>query len=262
MKEDKAVTAMDKEWNKLAFHKRPNPKDKGIGAWDILSVRNKRDVMREARASGKTIHHGRIAELCTQKNSELPDGHENKMYKGRAVLLGDNIRDEDFNWAAFADLGSSPPSLEACRNLDALSCLPGFETWTGDANGAYCQSYLENEDGIITWVTLPEHRWPARWKNADGTCKYDEPVVILILALYGHPKAGKLWENDCTKRVEKCGWEVMSESWPNVFWQPLIMAFPLVYVDDFKLVAPKGLHKELWKKLKGVIDMGEEELEV
>ena len=138
------------------------------------------------------MHRGRIAELCTQKNNELPDGHENKMYKGRAVLLGDNIRDEDFNWAAFADLGSSPPSLEACRNLDALSCLPGYETWTGDANGAYCQSYLEKEDGIVTWVTLPEHRWPDSWKNADGTWKYHEPVVMLILALYGHPKAGKL----------------------------------------------------------------------
>ena len=145
-------------------------------------------------------------------NSELLDGHETKIYKGRAVLLGDNIRDEDFNWAAFADLGSSPPSLEACRNLDALSCLPGYETWTGDANGAYCQSDLESEDGIVTWVTLPEHRWPEHWKG-----KYDEPVVTLVLALYGHPKAGKLWENDCTKRVEKCGWEIISESWPNVF---------------------------------------------
>ena len=40
------------------------------------------------------------------------------------------------------------------------------------------------------------------------------------------------------------------------------MAFLLVYVDDFKLVAPKGLHKELWIKLKGVVDMGEEEPEV
>ena len=70
--------------------------------------------MREARKNEKTVHHGRIAELCTQKNSELFDGHETKIYKGRGVLLGDNIRDEDFNWAACADLGSFPPSLEAC----------------------------------------------------------------------------------------------------------------------------------------------------
>ena len=35
----------------------------------------------------------------------------------------------------------------------------------------------------------------------------------------------------------------------------------LVYVDDFKLVAQKGDHNELWKELKQVIDMGEEEEE-
>ena len=38
MKETEAVAAMDKEWNKLANHKRPNPKDKGIGAWEISSA--------------------------------------------------------------------------------------------------------------------------------------------------------------------------------------------------------------------------------
>ena len=83
-----ATAAMDKEWNKLAQHRRLDPKDKGIGAWDIGSVRNLADVKREARNNGTTIHHGRIAELCTQKNSELPDGHDANMYKGRDVLLG------------------------------------------------------------------------------------------------------------------------------------------------------------------------------
>ena len=77
-----ATSAMDKEWDKLALHRRPDPNDKGIRAWDISSVRNLDDVKREARNNGTTIHHGRIAELCTQKNSELPDGHEGKSYKG------------------------------------------------------------------------------------------------------------------------------------------------------------------------------------
>ena len=84
-------------------------------------------------------------------------------------------------------LGSSPPTLEACRNLCTIRCLPDYETWTGDANGTYYQSYLEDEDGIVTWATLPEHRWPKSWIG-----KYTIPVVILVLALYGHPKAGEL----------------------------------------------------------------------
>ena len=39
------------------------------------------------------------------------------------------------------------------------------------------------------------------------------------------------------------------------------MAFLLVYVDDFKLVARAEHQKELWRRLKAVIDMGEEEPE-
>ena len=84
--------------------------------------------------------------------------------------------------------------------------------------------------------------------------------------MYGHPKSGRIWEDDCTKRVLECGkyggeWELMSESWPNVFWKPEIKAFMLVYVDDFKIVARKGDHDRLWNELKQVIDMGEEEEE-
>ena len=35
---------MDKEWDKLANHNRPDPNDKGAGAWDIGSVRGLRNV--------------------------------------------------------------------------------------------------------------------------------------------------------------------------------------------------------------------------
>ena len=48
--------------------------------------------------------------------------------------------------------------------------------------------------------------------------------------MYGHPKSGRIWEDDCTKRVLECGkyggkWELLSESWPNVFWKPEIKTF-------------------------------------
>ena len=81
------------------------------------------------------------------------------MYKGGDVLLGNHIMDEGSKWAVFSELSSSPPPLEACWFLDAISCLPDYITKNGDANRAYCQSYLEpDKDGIVTWVTLPEHR--------------------------------------------------------------------------------------------------------
>ncbi len=57
--------------------------------------------------------------------------------KGRAVLLGDNVRDQDFSWAELCELGSSPPSMEAARALDAMGSLLGRVVKTGDARGAY-----------------------------------------------------------------------------------------------------------------------------
>ena len=82
--------------------------------------------------------------------------------KGRSVLLGDNVKDQDFNWAEFCELGSSPPSIEAAKALDAMGSLPGYKVKTGDARGAYTQSLLR---GTETWATLPEHRWPKQWRH-------------------------------------------------------------------------------------------------
>ena len=188
----KATSAMDLEWEKLRTNKRPDPKDKGKGAWDETMVREAADVRAEARRDGATVHFARIAELCTEKGSELPDDHPDKKYKGRAVVLGDNVKDEGFNWAEFQELSSAPASLEAAKALDAFGCVHGYKVKAGDAIGAYCQAYLPwwlkrllKEKGTATYVYLPENRWPAHCK---GKCK--NPVAPLVLALYGHPESG------------------------------------------------------------------------
>ena len=102
--------------------------------------------------------------------------------KGRSVLLGDNVKDQDFNWAELCELASSPPSIEAAKALDAMGSLPGYKVKTGDARGSYTQSLLW---GTETWVTLPENPCPKHWKR-----KFRRPVVRLVLALYGHADAG------------------------------------------------------------------------
>ncbi len=40
--------------------------------------------------------------------------------KGRSVLLGDNLKDQHFNWAEFFELVSSPPTIESAKALDAM----------------------------------------------------------------------------------------------------------------------------------------------
>ena len=69
----KARKALDAEWEKLRFLKRPHPV-KGLGVWDEGRVREASSVREEARQAGKTVHSGRIVELCHEKGSELEEG--------------------------------------------------------------------------------------------------------------------------------------------------------------------------------------------
>ena len=141
----------------LETTKRPYPQDTGIGCWDISRVREASSVRDEARRAGTKVHFGRIAELRMEKGRELPTGHELRKYKGRAVFLGDNVRDEHFTWAEFAELSSNPPSMEASRAVDAVGSLDGYLLKYGDAKGAHTQSYLP---GVDIWVAiLCQYQW-------------------------------------------------------------------------------------------------------
>ena len=160
----------------------PWPDRKGKGTWDETRVREASSVRADAKAKNKTVHFSRIAELLYEKGSELDKSDPDRKMKGRAVLLGNNIFDQSFDWAEFQEVGSAPPSMEAARVGDALSLFPGYVQKQSDATSAYTQAFLK---GTETWVSLPRERWPKSWSG-----KYTNPVVPLVLALYGHPDAG------------------------------------------------------------------------
>ena len=89
--------ALDAEWEKLRFLKRPHP-TKGLGAWDEGKVREAASVREEAQQAGKAVHCGRIVERCHEMGSELDTGEPDRKMKGRSVLLGDNVKDQDLSW--------------------------------------------------------------------------------------------------------------------------------------------------------------------
>ena len=91
---------------------------------------------------------------------------------------------------------------------------------------AYTQAFLR---GCATWVAIPRERWPEEWKDLP----YCDPVVPLVLALYGHPDAGGFWEQRCEEQVKLEGWETIP-NWPGLFWHPVHKALLIVYVDDSK----------------------------
>ncbi|CAE7815308.1 unnamed protein product [Symbiodinium sp. CCMP2456] len=131
---------------------------------------------------GETAHVGRIFDICVEKNSELPETDPNRKFKGRVVFEGCHVKDEGNNWAIFSEITSCPATMEAGKAADAFGLLPGHEIQVADGESAYTQAKL---GGPATWVRLPKERWPPEWQG-----KYHDPVVRLVLALYGHPDAG------------------------------------------------------------------------
>ena len=71
-----AMAAMKKEWGNLI---------KG-GVWTFSFVRERSEVIEEARTSNTLIHVGSLAGICVEKNSQLGKGNPLRKYKGRAVI--------------------------------------------------------------------------------------------------------------------------------------------------------------------------------
>ena len=90
-----AQAAMQKEWTALREQK----------VWNLLIVREKSDVINEARRLGKEVQFGRVHGICVEKNRELPHGHLSRKFKGRVVFLGNQVKNQDFEQATFHGSG-------------------------------------------------------------------------------------------------------------------------------------------------------------
>ena len=74
---------------------------------------------------------------------------------------------------------SSACLMSASKLIDAVGMMQGYACELSDAPGAFAQALLGGR--IATWVSIPRNMWPASW------AKFKNPVVLLIMALYGHP---------------------------------------------------------------------------
>ena len=82
MENEDARTSMRKEW--FGQH--------AAGVFDFSLVREYDDVVAEAKKSGKEVHMARIHGICVEKNYQLPKGHPSRKFKGRGVLLGNQVK--------------------------------------------------------------------------------------------------------------------------------------------------------------------------
>ena len=58
----------------------------------VDKVRNKKDVINEARNKGRKVHFASLMDLCHLKKSELEPQFQK--YKGRVVLRGGIVKDD------------------------------------------------------------------------------------------------------------------------------------------------------------------------
>ena len=193
------------------------------------------------------MHIGRIFDILVEKNSELDESDPARKFKGRVVFEGCYVKDEDNNWAIFSEIASCPASMEASRCADAFGLLPGHSIQIADGESAYTQAKL---GGDLTYIRIPRERWPAEW-----TKKYTDPVVPLVLALYGHPDAGGFWELHCEKSLLSVGFERAAPEWKSVFRHVALDLLLVIYVDDFKLVGPERNLEKGWKLISSKIKM-------
>ena len=96
-----AKAAVEKTWEKL----------EKIPAWQLTKVRNKEEVIEEARNKGRKVHVASLMDLCHLKNSELEPQY--RKCKGRVVLRGDIVKDDPGSYAVFTEQESSASQMTA-----------------------------------------------------------------------------------------------------------------------------------------------------
>ena len=80
----------------------------------ILQPSEEDNVIKDAVRLNKKVRFARIFLICSGKGSELLEGDADRQFKGRCVVQGNDLRDEDSHAAIFQELSSSPAALRGC----------------------------------------------------------------------------------------------------------------------------------------------------
>ena len=110
--------------------------------WQLTKVRNKKEVIAEARNEGRTVHFASLMDVCHLKNSELEPTFPK--YKGRVALRGDIVKDDSDSYVVFTEQGSSASQMTAAKVMDVKSRPPGCAGQAADAISACTQVKMED----------------------------------------------------------------------------------------------------------------------
>jgi hypothetical protein len=218
------------------------------GTWDLSSVKELDDVVRESRSSGEKIIIGGVHPILGAKRAEKAAAGEAEELRCRCVFTAPRAWSPsalDIT-ALYNEVSAAPVTFQGSRTTRAYGAMMGFINSSRDAKSAYLQSQLRRpgSNDPTTWIAIPRQYWPAAWHKA-GLIR---PVVMLVLSLYGHPIAGNRWELQAEKVLIRSGF-VKVPQWKAIYQHPKTKATLGVYVDDFELQASEADTPAIWKKL-------------
>ena len=187
----------------------------------MTTVREHSDLMHDPAQKEALI--GRVFGILGVRNAEMVET-EAPVYKYRVVFQGNNVHTKSGVSAVdlYQEVSNAPASFTAIRSAVAVAILTRKKVTVRDALQAFLQAHINTPGRVPTWAELPQAWWPDEWFYDGATRKkpkYRRPVVLLILALYGHPEAGALWDALLVKILGSLGWKRIPE-WPGVFVHP------------------------------------------
>ena len=162
-------------------------------AWQLTKVRNKNEVMDEARNKGRKVHVASLMDLCHLGNSELEPQYPK--YKGRVVLRGDIARDDSGSNAVFTEQGSSISQMTAAKVMDIISRLPGCAGQAADAVSVYTEVKMEDAPSLLKFQSPNVQIFGYVYRCTNG--QNHSPVWKIQSFLLNEICTAILWQHYC-----------------------------------------------------------------
>lgn len=135
--------------------------------------------------------------------------------------------------------------MQAGKSVVYYACFLCHCCRQSDADHAYVQVWLKLTE---TWIDLPREALSSEWFDDDGRPLYEQPVIRLLRALYGHPGAGTFSEQHCDNTcVKQIGFEPV-DTWHSCHYHSQWQLRLTVYVHDVKMSGPKKPMDLAWKE--------------
>lgn len=152
-----------------------------------------------------------------------------------------------------AGTATTPTALTALNLALFFGSCERNSITLSDAVQAFLQAFLEEE----TWVLFPYELWLDSWKTKRP--RGSKLLVRLLKSLYGHPLAGKLWQEFLSTKLKKPG-GVESELYPSnwLFRRNGHTLLLNIYVDDLTLCGRSNLHVGFWEELRKLVRLDPE----